>query len=194
MNMFPIPPPWPRARTTLHQTPRARTPGPLFLFLVGLASFLLESPAGAVPMTNDPKGFEGIPWGATFSETATFVKVEESGRFQMYELKSGAPPLGGTPVDSMRFTTVDGKFARVTIRYHGQAEHDRIMAYLESQYGPLDRTPGQIAAGAVQLYSWSGPTTEVTLRYRRRENQGIIFFESQSLRSSFTEGASATAQ
>lgn len=160
------------------------------------AGFLLltASPVGAVPMTNDPKGFEGIPWGATFSETATFVKVEESGRFQTYELKSGAPPLGGTPVDSMRFTTVDGKFARVTIRYHGQAEHDRIMAYLESQYGPLDRTPGQIAAGAVQLYSWSGPTTEVTLRYRGRENQGIIFFESQSLRSSFTEGASATAQ
>lgn len=160
------------------------------------AGFLLltASPAGAVPMVNDPKGFEGIPWGATFSETATFVKVEESGRFQTYELKSGTPPLGGAPVDSMQFTTVDGKFARVTVRYHGQAEHDRIMAYLESQYGPLDRTPGQIAAGAVQLYSWSGPTTEVTLRYRGRENQGIIFFESQSLRSSFTEGASATAQ
>ncbi len=194
MNAFLLPQPSLYAHAILDRTTRARTTSPLFLLLAGLASFLLESPAGAVPMTTDPKGFEGIPWGATFSETATFVKVDESGRFQTYELKSGVPPLGGVSVDSMRFTTVDGKFARVTVRYHGQAEHDRIIAYLESQYGPLDRTPGQIAAGAVQLFSWSGPMTEVTLRYRGRDSQGIIFFESQSLRSSFTEGASSTAQ
>ncbi len=31
-------------------------------------------------MQNDPNGFEGIPWGATFSETDTFVKVEDAGQ------------------------------------------------------------------------------------------------------------------
>ena len=72
--------------------------------------------AFAVPMQNDPNGFEGIPWGAAFSETDTFVKVEDAGRAQTYELKTGAPALGPAKVDSMRFLTVDGKFARVTVR------------------------------------------------------------------------------
>ena len=45
------------------------------------------SPAFAVQMKDDPKGFEGIPWGATLSESETFGKVEDAGRLKTYELK-----------------------------------------------------------------------------------------------------------
>ena len=148
--------------------------------------------ASAVPMQNDPNGFEGIPWGATFSETDAFIKIEDTGRSQTYELKTGAPSLGPVKVDSMRFVTSEGKFARVTVRYQGKATHDQILVYLQSLYGSLDRTPGQIAGGLVKFFSWSGFETDVTLRYETGTDRGIIFFESQELRRKITEGNSAT--
>ncbi len=148
--------------------------------------------AFAVPMQNDPNGFEGIPWGAAFSETDTFTKIEDTGRAQTYELKTEAPSLGPAKVDSMRFLTVDGKFARVTVRYQGKATHDQILTYLQSRYGSLDRTPGQFTGGSVKFYSWTGFESDINLRYEIATDRGIIFFESQELRLKITEGNSAT--
>ncbi len=146
-------------------------------------SFILQGTlCFAVPMQNDPNGFEGIPWGATFSETGAFTKVEDAGRSQTYELKTGPPSLGSVKVDSMRFVTSEGQFARVTVRYQGKSTHDQILAYLQSLYGSLDRTPGQIASGPVKFYTWTGFETDVTLRYETETDRGIIFFESQELR------------
>ena len=162
-------------------------------FLSLLLPIVLQSTlAFAVPMQNDPNGFEGIPWGATFSETDTFVKIEDAGSSQTYELKTGAPSLGPVKVDSLRFVTSEGKFARVTVRYQGKATHDQILTYLQSLYGALDRTPGQIASGPVKFFSWTGFETDVTLRYETGTDRGIIFFESQELRPKITEGNSAT--
>ena len=162
--------------------------------LIGLLlSLVLQSTlASAIPMQNDPNGFEGIPWGATFSETDTFMKVEDTGRSQTYELKTGVPSLGPVKVDSLRFVTSDGRFARVTVRYQGKATHDQILDYLQSLYGSLDRTPGQIAVGPVKFCSWTGFETDVNLRYETGTDRGIIFFESQELRRKITEGNSAT--
>jgi hypothetical protein len=162
------------------------------LICLFLSLILQSTLAFAVPMQNDPNGFEGIPWGATFSETDTFMKVEDTGRSQTYELKAGAPTLGTAKVDSMRFVTSEGKFARVTVRYQGQATHDRILDYLQSLYGPLDRTPGQIAGGPVKFFSWTGFETDVNLRYETGTDRGIIFFESQELRRKMTDSNSAT--
>jgi hypothetical protein len=172
-----------------HTDPWIRRTSFICLFI----SLILQStPASAVPMQNDPNGFEGIPWGATFSETDTFIKVEDAGRSQTYELKTGAPSLGPVKVDSMRFVTSEGKFSRVTVRYQGKATHDQILAYLQSLYGSLDRTPGQIAGGPVKFFSWTGFETDVNLRYETGTDRGIIFFESQELRLKITEGNSAT--
>jgi hypothetical protein len=153
---------------------------------------LLGASAFAVPMQNDPNGFEGIPWAATFSETDTFIKIEDTGKSQTYELKTGAPSLGPVRVDSMRFVTSEGKFARVIVRYQGSVTHDRILAYLQSLYGPLDRTPGQFAGGSIKFFSWTGFETDVNLRYETGTDRGIIFFESQELRRKMTESNSAT--
>jgi hypothetical protein len=143
-------------------------------------------------MQNDPNGFEGIPWGATFSETDSFMKVQDAGQSQTYELKAGTHSLGPVKVDSMRFVTSEGKFARVTVRYQGKATHDQILAYLQSLFGPLDRTPGQIASGPVKFFSWTGFETDVKLRYEIGTDLGIIFFESQQLRRKMTDSSSDT--
>lgn len=164
----------------------------IFLVSLFMSLMLQGSLAFAVPMQNDPNGFEGIPWGATFSETDTFIKVEDAGRSQTYELKAGTPSLGPAKVDSMRFVTSEGKFARVTVRYQGKVTHDQILTYLQSLYGSLDRTPGQIATGSVKFFSWTGFETDVNLRYETGTDRGIIFFESQELRRKITEGNSPT--
>jgi len=158
----------------------------------GLVLCLISESAPAVPIADDPNGFEDIPWGATFSDHARFVKTEDTGRLQTYELKEQPPRLGTTPVDSMRFTTFQNRFGRVTVRYSGAAAHETLLIYLQSTYGPLDRTPGQIAVGPVKVYAWHGVHTEVTLRFESTLDRGIIFFESRTLRERWSEESPST--
>jgi hypothetical protein len=160
----------------------------------GLALCLIaqSTPTTAVPILNDPNGFEDIPWGTTLSDQDRFVKIEDTGRFQAYELKERPPKLGPTPVDSMRFATFQNRFGRVIVRYGGHASHEAILAYLQSIYGLLDRTPGQIAVGPVKVYAWHGIHTEVTLRFESNLDRGIIFFESRTLRERWSEESPST--
>ena len=119
-------------------------------------------------------------------------QVEDAGRFKTYELKAGSPTLGPTKVESIKFITIDDKFARVTVRYQGKDSHEKILAWLQTRYGPLDRTPGQFSVGPVKFYAWQGFETEITMRYEAQMDRGIIFFESQILRNKVSEGNSAT--
>ncbi|MDH4154264.1 MAG: hypothetical protein OEV01_10810 [Nitrospira sp.] len=149
--------------------------------------------ASAVPIANDPNGFETIPWGSILREMDAFTKIDEAGRLQRYELSRQTPVLGAIPVDSLRFTTFENKLGRVTVRYTGQASHAKILDYLESTYGPLDRTPGQIAAGPIRVYTWQGTYTEVTLRFESGPQRGIIFFESRTLPEKLKDETATTA-
>lgn len=160
----------------------------------GIAFCLIvqSAPASAVPILDDPNGFEGIPWGTTFSDQAPFVKIEDAGHLQTYERKERPPRLGSTPVDSMRFTTFQDRLGRVTVRYSGSAAHEAILAYLQSTYGPLDQTPGQIAVGPVKVYAWHGSHTDVTLRYESNLDHGIIFFENRTLRERWPDESPST--
>lgn len=164
------------------------------LVAAGFAGLLLlqGSQALAIPILNDPNGFGGIPWGATLSDKDRFVTVEDTGRVQTYELKNQSPMLGTTPVDSIRFTAFQQKFGRVTVRYSGKDTHDAILTYLQSLYGTLDRTPGQIAVGPVKVYAWHGFQTEVTLRFESSVDRGIIFIESALLRERWGEDVPST--
>ena len=38
------------------------------------------TPLLAVPLVDDPNGFEGIPWGTSLAEMEQFVRVEDAGR------------------------------------------------------------------------------------------------------------------
>lgn len=166
-------------------------------FLVSvLAPLALLEPnsfSSAVPIANDSNGFETIPWGSILGEMKAFTKIDEAGRVQAYELSGQTPMLGGVPVDSLRFTTFEKKLGRVTARYTGQASHAKILSYLESKYGPLDRTPGQIAAGSTKVYAWHGMYTEVTLRFESGFERGIVFFESRTLPEKLTDETATTA-
>ncbi|BCA52962.1 hypothetical protein W02_01020 [Nitrospira sp. KM1] len=169
--------------------PMTRLAGLLTIIVLGLFGPLV--PVGAVPMLNDPKGFEGIPWGAAFSESADFQLVEDTPTIKGYELKQGAPPLGNANIDSMRLLTFNGQFARVVVRYHGKGTHDQVVSYLQSRYGPLDRTPGQTTKGALQQLNWQGEESEIVLTYEGMTDRGIIFFEHRGTALKFSEGQMA---
>ena len=165
----------------------------LIVFAIFVVLLLPVAPALAVPMENDPNGFEGIPWGAAFTESDQFVKVEDAGRVQTFELTSTPRTLGPATVESMKFNTIDGKFARVMVRYTGKETHDRLLHYLQQQFGPIDQTPGQMAGGAVRFFNWQGPDSAIILRYDLRTSQGVIFFESEAFRVKLNEGNSPSA-
>ncbi|MGE3153898.1 MAG: hypothetical protein AB7G48_02800 [Nitrospiraceae bacterium] len=172
------------------QRPRRRWRAGLGLALVAsLWSFLA---AQAVTMTNDPRDFEGIPWGAELKESDDLHVVDRSPRIVTYERESGPPSFGGHPVESMKFVAIDGKFSRVTIRYQSLEAHKSIVAYLESRFGLLDRTPGQIANISIQTFNWKGPETDIMLTFNPQTQQGIIFYESQSLAQRFYPRSDAT--
>ena len=150
-------------------------------------------PVSGVPIANDPNGFGEMPWGTTLSDTEHFAKIEDSGRLQVYEQIGRTPLLGPVTVDSIRLTTFEKKFGRVTIRYSGQDTHEAILTYLQSTYGPLDHTPGQITVGPVKVYTWRGVYTDVTLRFDAKLDRGIIFFESRTLPEKPVDETSTTA-
>jgi len=109
---------------------------------------------------------------------------------QTFELTSTPRTLGPATVESMKFNTIDGKFARVMVRYTGKETHDRLLQYLQQQFGPIDQTPGQMAGGAVRFFNWQGPDSAIILRYDLRTSQGVIFFESEAFRVKLNEGNS----
>lgn len=165
---------------------------PLRLTAILFGLLLQTAQALAVPILNDPNGFEGLPWESALTEGDQYRKVEEAGRLLSYELKTGQPALGTIPVEVLRYTTFDGKFGRVLVRYQGKDTHEQILAYPQTKYGPLDRTPGQISVGPIRVYAWHGFDTEITLRYESRIERGVIFFESRILREKLSEGNSGT--
>lgn len=141
----------------------------------------------AVPMVNDPKGFQGITWGAALSDNPALALVDEGSRIREYAFKKNAPMFGKATVDAVKLLTIEGKFARVTIRYQGNENHEHLLDYLEATYGPLDRTPGQTMAGANQTFNWQGPETHINLNYQAHGERGFLFIESRRLAPKFTE-------
>jgi len=149
--------------------------------------------ANAVTMVNDPKGFNGIPWGAMLNDRPELSLVNTARRIKEYDFKSGPNPLGEARVEMMRLSTVDDKFARVTIRYRGKDVHARLLAHLQTQYGPLDRSPGQTMRGFNQQYNWRGADTEINMTYEGQGERGFLFIESTVLAPRFNDSLPESA-
>ena len=163
----------------------ARTAGTLAgALLLGLLAAL---PASGVRMANDPKGFHGIAWGTPLAEHPDFSLVAPGDRITEYELKTDPALLGPVEVDSVRFVTLNGKFARVKARYKGSAVHEQLLAYFQTLYGPLDKTPGQTMVGPNEQYTWRGTVTEVNVTYQSGMERGFVFIESYALAQKFNE-------
>ncbi|MBI5855878.1 MAG: hypothetical protein HZB35_11770 [Nitrospirae bacterium] len=158
-------------------------PTALLLLLVLLAT----SSVMAGPMTQDPQGFHGLLWGTALSHSPDFVLADAASRIKGYEIEDRVPRLGDTPVDLLRFVELEGRFARVTVRYHGKDTHAKVMAYLQQEFGPIDRSPGAYTRGAGQQFNWRGSETDVNLTYDATRERGFVFIDSRLLAPRFND-------
>jgi hypothetical protein len=154
---------------------------------------VLPSAIGAGTMAQDPQGFQNIPWGAQLAELPGLRLADPGERITGFEFKDGPPLLGQARVDSVRLSAIEGKFARAAVHYKGRKTHELIMSYLESQFGPIDRSPGAMVRGLNQQYNWRGDDTEINVIYQSFGERGVVFFESRELAPRFNDTLSETA-
>jgi hypothetical protein len=167
---------------------RQRNQAGRHLLLLGLLLCMSRpSLAHAVPMVNDPNGFQNLAWGATLTTRPDLEVTRAGPHVNEFQSRNGAPSYAGIPVDSVRFLSVDDQFARVTIRYQGSDRHKQILAYLEQQFGSLERIPGQMIRGLSQQYTWRGTDTEINLTYQANTERGYIFIDSRTLAPRFND-------
>jgi hypothetical protein len=153
----------------------------------------MPAPLWAGTMTQDPRGFHNITWGTVLAERPELVLMDKGEQITGYDFKNGPPPLGEAQVDSIRLSAIEGKFARAAVHYRGKQNHERILAYLEAQFGPIDRAPGSMMRGLNQQYNWRGMETEINLIYQSFGERGVVFFESRVLAPRFNDTLSETA-
>jgi hypothetical protein len=152
------------------------------------------SPASAGSMVNDPKGFHNIVWGAELNTRTDLELTRQGPNVIEYQFKNTPPSFANIPVESLRLSTVDNQFARVTIRYRGEDTHKKILAYLESEFGRTERLPGQMLRGLNQQYNWRGSESEVNLTYQASTERGYIFLDSRTLAPRFNDLLADTAE
>jgi hypothetical protein len=163
--------------------------------LMGLLLLLVQPfAAHAVPMTNDPKGFQNIAWGSALQSQPDLEVTYEGPHVAEYQFKNTAPAFAGIPVSSVRLSTIEKKFARVTVRYQGETTHQQIMRYMEQRFGPLERIPGQMMRGLNQQYNWRGSESEINLTYQASTERGFIFLDSRTLAPRFIDVIESSAE
>jgi len=165
----------------------------LVIFALTLC-LLRPSLSDAVSMTNDPKGFHNIVWGSPLKVRTDLETTRKGPNFVEYQFKNTPPTFANIPVESLRLSTVDDQFARVTIRYQGEETHKRILAYLETEFGRTEYLPGQMLRGLNQQYNWRGTESEINLTYQASTERGFIFSDSRTLAPRFNDLLADTAE
>ena len=157
---------------------------------------MLLSPilAGAVSMTNDPKGFRNIVWGTALNTRTDLEPTRQGRNIIDYRYKNSPPTFADIPVESLQLSTVDDQFARVTVRYRGEDTHKKILGYLESEFGRMERLPGQMLRGLNQQYNWRGNESEINLTYQAGTERGYLFIDSRTLAPRFNDLLADTAE
>ncbi|MCS6897545.1 MAG: hypothetical protein NZM29_06180 [Nitrospira sp.] len=148
----------------------------------------------AVPMLNDPKGFQNIPWGSPLARRDDMELLRAGAHITEYRLKTGEATFAGAEMTSILYVAFDDQFARVTIRYEGESVHRQVLHFLESQYGTLQRIPGQMTRGLNQQYTWRGPDTEISLTYQAATQRGFLFIDSRTLAPRFNDDLTDSAE
>jgi hypothetical protein len=166
-----------------------------YLSLLGLLLCLSRPfPVHAVPMVNDPNGFQSLAWGIALTTRPDLEITRAGPHINEYQLKDSPPSYAGVPVESLHLVSVDEQFARVTIHYQGEGRHKQILAYLERQFGSLERIPGQMMRGLNQQYTWRGTDTEINVTYHANTERGFIFIDSRTLAPLFNDHMSDSAE
>ncbi|SPP63670.1 hypothetical protein [Nitrospira lenta] len=166
----------------------------LLLGLISVSSALYALPVSAVPMINDPNGFQNISWGTALAGRAGMTPSRTGSHITEYRSTASPATFAGAEMTSILLLSIDDQFARVTIRYQGEQTHAQVMRFLETEFGPLERIPGQMARGLNQQYNWRGPETEINVTYQASTERGFIFIDSRTLAPRFNDYITDSAE
>jgi hypothetical protein len=145
-------------------------------------------------MVNDPKGFQNIAWGSPLTVRQDLETMRSGTHVAEYRPKTEPLTFAGAEMTSILYVSIDDQFARVTIRYHGEPVHKRVLNFLEAQFGSLQRVPGQMTRGLNQQYNWRGSDTEINLTYQAGTERGYIFIDSRTLAPRFNDDITDSAE
>lgn len=163
----------------------------LYLFMIGIVNS--AGPLWAVSMVNDPKGFQDITWGTPLTARQDLETMRPGTHVVEYRRKTDPLAFAGAEMTSILYVSIDDQFARVTIRYQGEPVHKRVLHFLETQFGSLQRVPGQMTRGLNQQYNWRGSDTEINLTYQAGTERGYIFIDSRTLAPRFNDDITDSA-
>ena len=152
-----------------------------------LVLFFISITFAGSPISNDPQGFAGIKWGASLHNMKRLSLIDLDGQIQTYQFTSNSFEFANAKVESLHLLSIDGKFARVMIRYQGEETHKLIMQYLTNQYGKVRRRPGSMLRGLTQENTWRGNETEVNLNYREHGARGFLMIQRRILAPIFLD-------
>jgi hypothetical protein len=183
-----------RAVPLTHAMRRFLSPSSLIrlcMFIIG--TVIAAEPLWAVLMMNDPKGFQNITWGTPLTARQDLETMQSGTHVAEYRRKTEPLTFAGAEMTSILYVSIDDQFARVTIRYQGEQVH-KVLNFLETQFGSLQRVPGQMTRGLNQQYNWRGSDTEINLTYQAGTERGYIFIDSRTLAPRFNDDITDSAE
>jgi hypothetical protein len=121
------------------------------------ALVVVNSPAVATGMQNEPGEFLGIEWGASVDKYRGDLKpLKEDGDLGHYRRPSDRPFFAGIEVRRISYFFFKGSFTSGTYMTVGSSELKNILSYLTARYGePKERHP------TFRVYIWEGERSGV---------------------------------
>lgn len=173
------------SRTSSHTTLRYR------LLMCLIMCFVDYQDIGAATtITEDPQGFFGSSWGQSLDSRSDLKQIDSSETLGIYTLITGQPQIDGIALESVKLYTLEDKYARALFRYHGEATHKQLIAWLEAHFGAIERSYGSMMRGLNQQYTWRGPETEIAITYHGFRQRGLLIAESRVFSPMFLDALS----
>jgi hypothetical protein len=146
--------------------------------LIVLTSATLE----AKQPDSDHYAFNGYSLETPVSNYAGLTQVEHySTEFvrdvTTYEKAGEVLTLDVVPISRMRYRFADGLLESIQLTYEGRENRDKLLHWVETQYGKLAARERRIIAQAI----WHGERMIIILSYNRAYDHGTLWFISPGL-------------
>jgi hypothetical protein len=138
--------------------------------------------AEAARLSDDQYTFNGYTMGAPLSEypTLKFLKRSETEfvkDLSLYENPDAAMTIKSVTFSRARFRFADQRLESIQLTYIGRANRDRLMQWLEGQYGKL--TPAE--RRFINQVEWQGVRMVITLSFNPNTKEGALWVLSPEL-------------
>jgi hypothetical protein len=146
--------------------------------VLGLILAALIAPCAlAAELTEDPGGFNGIPWGISPAELSDLQIVKEEGDFRTFRKPDDIPVVCDIRPDDVKYQFYKNRFEAVLMTYTGKETHGQLLACAVRRFGRIPAMKNRMALRV----DWEGPATVISLSYDPYAREGALWFSSRAL-------------